>query len=120
MSNNQGGGLFGGLLMGAGITILLAVPFAAVWLIFKKIGLLGLALFTAVFATMMAVFVPPFISSLDIDPGYDQMGQALFQFVEALKLFPFWWGAAVCWLGVVLLFVAAKGLENSSPEEIAK
>lgn len=123
MNNNQGGGLLGGLLMGAGFTMLLALPFLLTRLILKHFGTLGTTIFFAVMLTIMAIYVPGYAASIVDGPVYGKMGEANYQMAAALNDIPIWmwWTVAgLSWVMVALLIISAKGQDDSLQEEIAK
>lgn len=114
MSDNNGGGVLGGLLIGLGFAGIVLAPFY----IASRYGVHVLAGIAAVFATGYAVLSPELVAMANEigDCGHLCLAAPGAKLILELDKFGWWWLAGVMWLAFALS-VLAQAVRQPHPEQ---
>lgn len=104
MSDNNGNGLFGGLMLAAGFTTLLMFPVV----LMQKFGVHVMSIFFAIVLTIFAYFQPELIHWISVELQactHCQSQQALFDMLTAINNTGLWFVAGITWMISVLILL---------------
>lgn len=114
MSDNNGSGLFTGLVAGAAVSTVLMAPFYFI----SRFGLQAFLFALANLATIFAIFSPGLrVAAQDMQYcGYPCPGAEIAQLLAELGTAGWWWIAAAAWVVFGVSWLVAPGEISADPE----